>query len=317
MKIVVLENLKVPQERIEEMAKPLVEAGHEFKYYPEKTTDSDEMVKRCQGADIITLANNPLPEEVLDQLDQLKYINVAFTGVDHIPLIKAKDRDILVSNAAGYANTAVAELVIGMTLNLLRQLRASDQEVRLTEDFPGIRQGSEIKGKTVGIIGTGKIGKETAKLFKAFGANLMGFNRSRDQELIDMGMDYSSLEELLAQSDIITIHLPLNRETQQFFGENQLKAMKESAILINCARGPIVDAKALAEALAEGEIAGAGIDVFDSEAPLREDHPLLSAPNTLLSPHIGYFTHEAMDIRAQIAFENIYQYLKDQPQNLV
>ncbi|MGF3076678.1 NAD(P)-dependent oxidoreductase [Facklamia sp. P12945] len=317
MKIVVLENLKVPQERIEELAKPLIEAGHEFKYYPEKTTDPDEMIKRCQGADIITLANNPFPEEVLDQLDMVKYINVAFTGVDHIPLIKAKDRDILVSNAAGYANTAVAELVLGMTLNLFRQLKASDQEVRMTEDFPGIRQGSEIKGKTVGIIGTGKIGKETAKLFKAFGANLMGFNRSRDQELINMGMDYSSLEELLAKSDIITIHLPLNRETQQFFGKDQLQAMKKSAVLINCARGPIIDSDALAQALKDGEIAGAGIDVFDSEAPLREDHPLLTAPNILLSPHVGYFTHEAMDLRAQIAFENIYRYLENQPQNLV
>lgn len=316
MKISLIENLRVPEEQIHQLAEPLIKAGHEFVYYPEKTNDPDELLDRCQGAEIVMLANNPLPASVVKQLDQTQYLNVAFTGLDHIPLELAKEKEISVSNAAGYSNTAVAELVIGLTLNLMRQIKQSDQDVRTTSSFPGMIQGQEIKGKTVGIIGVGKIGIETARLFKAFGANLIGHSHSESPEALDLGMSYLTFEEVLKESDILSLHLPLNEETKGMLNAECFKMMKKDALFINCARGPIVDNQALAEALNSEEIAGAGIDVYDMEPPLTEDYPLLTAKNTLLTPHIGYLTDQAMEKRAQIVFENTYAYLEGKPQNL-
>lgn len=316
MKIALLEPLRVPSELIEELARPIEEAGHEFVYYDEKTTDTDELARRSEDADIVMIANNPYPEAAFADADQLKLINVAFTGVDHVDLSAAAERDIDVCNAAGYSNTAVAELTIGLTLDLFRQISESHREMR-TETFEAPFQGREISGKTVGIIGTGEIGGQVARLFKAFGADVIAYNRSEKEELKAIGVEYKSLEDVLKESDIVTIHLPQTEETIDFIGEEELSLMKDSAILINCARGPIVNTKALADALNNEEIAGAGVDVFDTEPPLPSDNPLIHAKNVVLTPHIAYLTDEAMVLRAQIAFDNTLAYLNGEPKNLV
>ena len=317
MKIVLTESLNVPKEKINQLAQPLIDAGHEFTYYPQASPKSSELVRRCNKADIIMLANTPFPVEALDQLEQVKYINIAFTGVDHVPVAEAKERGIQVSNASGYSTTAVAELVLGLALNLYRQLKQSDIDARKTADFPGLITGSEIKGKTLAIIGTGKIGCETARLFKALGADLIAYSRSENPDFIKLGGRYTSLDEALKLADIISLHLPYSEDTHHIIGEDQLALLKDSAILINCARAGVVDTNALCQALTFGKLAGAAVDVFDSEAPLREDHPLLTCQNILLTPHIGYLTHEAMVHRAEIAFDNTHKFLQGKAQNLV
>ncbi|NLY62380.1 MAG: hydroxyacid dehydrogenase [Erysipelothrix sp.] len=316
MKVALLEPLNVPDSVINELAKAITEKGHEFVYYNEKTTDNAELIKRSQDADIVMIANNPYPSAVIDQLPDLKLINVAFTGVDHVGVKDANNQDIIISNAAGYANQAVAELAIGLVLDLYRQITVGNEEIR-SENFAGPFQGREIKGKTVGVIGTGKIGIETAKLFKAFGATLIGYDPYPSQDAKELGLEYVELNELLERSDIVTLHLPLIDSTRNLISENEFKLMKDSAILINCARGPIVDNDKLAEALNNDVIAGAGIDVFDIEPPLASDYKLLTSKNAILTPHVGFLSDEAMVLRAQIAFDNTLAFLDGKPTNIV
>lgn len=301
---------------IEELAAPLREAGHEFVYYEEKTTDVAELAERSADADIVIIANNPYPKEAFEEAADLKLINVAFTGIDHVDQAAAKDQEIQIANTAGYSNTAVAELVIGLTIDVLRKISFGNDSVRHGEDVQ-LYQGNEIKGKTVGIIGTGSIGLETAKLFKAFGANLIGYNRTEKEEAKALGLNYVSLDELLKTSDIVSVHLPLNDETENTLSREKLKLLKPEAVVINAARGPIIDNDALADLLNDGKIAGAGIDVFDMEPPISEDYPLLSAKNAVLTPHVAYLTDESMVIRANIAFDNVEKFLEGNPQNIV
>lgn len=316
MIIKLLESLRVPESLIDELAAPLKEAGHEFIYYDEKTTNVDELSKRSEDADIVIIANNPYPKEAFAKAKNLKLIDVAFTGVDHVDQAAAKEQDVQIANAAGYSNTAVAELVIGLTLDVYRRISFGNDSIQQGEDVV-LYQGNEIRGKTVGIIGTGSIGLETAKLFKAFGANLIGYNRSEREEAIELGLEYVSLDDLMAQSDIISVHLPLNDETKNTLSREKLEMMKESAVLINAARGPIIDNDALAELLNEGKIAGAGIDVFDMEPPIPADYPLLSAKNAVLTPHVAYLTDESMVARAHIAFDNVEQFIEGNPKNII
>ncbi|MGE6600460.1 2-hydroxyacid dehydrogenase [Lysinibacillus sp. FSL M8-0216] len=317
MLVKLLEPLNVSDSIIEKLAEPIKQAGHEFVYYNEKTTDRAELARRSEGADVIMIANNPYPTEVIDQNANLKLINVAFTGVDHVGIGQARNQDVMVCNAAGYANQAVAELTIGLVLDVYRHITQGDKEIH-ADNFPGAFQGSEIKGKTVGLIGTGKIGMMTARLFKAFGAKIVASDQSRRNPAAEvLGIEYMELDELLAQSDIVSLHIPLLSSTKGLISKEKLELMKESAILINCARGPIVDNDALADALNEGRIAGAGIDVFDMEPPIPGDYKLLQAKNAILTPHVGFLTNEAMELRAKIAFDNTMAFIEGKPQNII
>ncbi|HAJ70168.1 MAG TPA: hydroxyacid dehydrogenase [Alkalibacterium sp.] len=309
MKVALLEPLRVSKEMIEKLAQPIKELGHEFIYYDKKTTKPDVLLERSRDVDVVMIANNPYPKKVVDQLDQTKLINVAFTGVDHVARDAAKEKGIKIANASGYSDQSVAELVIGLTLDIYRSLSQGNQDIRKIP-FKGMIQGNEIRGKTVGIVGTGKIGLKTAELFKAFGANLVGYNRTEKEETKKMGLKYLTLDELLSESDIVSVHLPMNNETENFLSEEKLNSMKSSAILINCARGPIVDNKHVANLLNNDRLAGAGIDVFDMEPPLPENYPLLHAKNAVLTPHVAYLTDEAMVKRAEIVFSNTVQFLK-------
>lgn len=316
MIIKLLEPLRVPKDMIEELAQPIKDMGHEFVYYEEKTTDTNELIKRSENADIVMIANNPYPSEVIEASEKLKFINIAFTGVDHVDAEAANKKDIKIANAAGYSNQSVPELAIGLTLDVYRGISSGNTEVR-SKDFLGPFQGREIKGKTVGIVGTGQLGTRTAELFKAFGANLIGYNRSENEEAKALGMTYHDLETVMSESDIISVHLPLTEDTRGIISKEMLSKMKESAIIINTARGPVIDSDALADALNADEISGAGLDVFDMEPPIPADYPLLAAKNTVLTPHVGFLTDESMVLRAEIVFENTLAYLKGKPQNLV
>lgn len=315
MKISLLEPLNVPNELIEELARPIEDMGHEFVYYDEKTTDVDELTERTGDSDIVIIANNSYPKEAFENAENLKLINVAFTGIDHVDTEAAKEKGVKVANAAGYSDQSVAELVIGLILNVYRQITVGNEDIRRA-NFTGPIQGIELKGKTVGIIGTGNIGLQVAELLKAFGVNLIAYSNSEKQEALDLGVEYKSLDEVMSESDIVTIHVPNNKETKGMISREKLSLMKDSAILINCARGPIIDNDALAELLNNDQIAGAGIDVFDMEPPIPSDYDLLHAKNAVLTPHVAFLTDEAMVKRANIVFDTTTAYLNGEEKNI-
>lgn len=315
MHIVLLEPIGVPDTCIQELAADLISAGHRLTCYPTRTTDPQELGRRSRDADIIIIANTPYPAEAIRQADHLKMIDVAFTGIDHIDTAACTSRGITICNAANYANQPVAELAVGLAIALLRSIPAADTAAR-TGNTSAAFTGREIAGRTVGIIGTGRIGLAAARLFSAFGANILAFSRSESEAAHALGITYVPLDTLLRESDIISLHVPATPETHHLINAERLALMKPSAILINCARGSVVDNAALARALTEGTIAGAGIDVFDTEPPLPQDYHLLAAPNTILTPHIGFLSEESMRRRAEIVFQNITAYLSSSPENV-
>ncbi len=315
MNISLIEPLGVPTSMIEELAAPIKAKGHSFKYYDNKTTDVEELKRRSAGQDIVMIANNKYPAEVVEASGNLKMLAVAFTGIDHVGLDACRKNNVMVCNCAGYSNICVAEQAVGMAISLMRFFNTCDRIVREGGTSAGLA-GTEICGKRIGIIGCGQIGAMTAKLFLAFGAEVVAYARHTRPEVEALGVKYVSLDELLSSSDIISLHTPNNASTKGMIGRDEIAKMKRSALFINCARGPIVDNKALADALNEGRIAGAAIDVFDMEPPIPADYPLLNAKNTLLTPHVAFLTKEAMVRRAKIEFDNVMAYLDGKPENV-
>lgn len=313
MKISLIDPLLVDDKIIEKNKKKLEDLGHEFQYFKDSAKDDDEIIERLNDSDVAIITNNKFSKKVIDNTN-LKLIDVAFTGYNHVDMTACKENDIIVENASGYSDDSVAELVIGLTISLMRKFDKNNKNIFEDESFNLL--GQIIKGKTVGIIGTGKIGTRVIELFKAFGANILAFNRSKKDEVKNLGAKYVGLEELLKNSDIVSIHLPQNDETIGFIGKYELDLMKDKAVLINCARGPIVDNKYLAKLLNEDKLR-AGIDVFDMEPPLEKDYPLRNAKNVLLTNHVGYLTEEAMKIRCEIVFDNLYKFLDGEIVNRV
>ena len=314
MNIVLLESLAVSKELLDQYTKPLIAAGHTFKAY-ERNDDISTQIERCKDADILIIANMPLKGEVIESCQNLKFIDIAFTGVDHADIKAAEKKGIAVSNASGYSNDSVAELTLCMMLSLLRNVPQVDQRCRNGETKDGL-VGNELRGKTVGIIGTGAIGSRVAELCRAFGCRTIAYN-GFSQKKSTQEMTYLPLEEMLGQSDIVTLHCPVTDQSRGLINEESLKAVKEGAILINAARGSVVDSKALADALNSGRVAGAGIDVFEKEPPLDKDHPLLHTPNTIVTPHVAFATAESMEKRAEIVFDNINSWLSGNQINKV
>lgn len=303
MKIVFLEPLGVSVESIENECKILTDLGHEVTIYHDRCPEKN--IERSIDADIVIQSNMPLRKEYFDACPNLKMLSIAFTGLDHIDLAECKRRGIVVNNAAGYSTEAVAEEVICMMIGLYRHVIDNDKITRSCSRN-ALLPGREIAGKTIGIIGMGAIGQRTAKLAQAFGCKVIAWNRTPKE--VD-GVEMVSKETLLREADIITLHIALNDETRNFITAKEIKMMKESAIIINAARGPVVNCKDLADALRCGRIAGAAVDVYDKEPPLDNDNPLFEAPNTMLLPHIGFATEEAFATRLKIVIANVIRFL--------
>ena len=314
MKIVLLESLGVPEEVLNACAKPLVDAGHTFEAYP-KNTDPQVQIERAKDADVIMIANMPLSGEVISACPNLKFIDVAFTGVDHVDLEAARAKNVKVSNAAGYSTQAVAELSLGMMLSLLRNVPQVEERCRNGQTKDGL-VGCELRGKTVGIVGAGAIGRRTAELCHAFGCTVLG-NRRHVTGNESGYIEFVSLDELLSRSDIVSLHCPLNDSTRGLINADSIAKMKNGAILINAARGPVVDSQALADALNSGKLGGAGIDVFEIEPPLALDHPLLHSKNTIVTPHVAFATAESMKARCEIVFNSLQQWMNGNQVNVI
>lgn len=277
-------------------------------------TDAGEVASRCADAEIVISNKVPVTREAMSHMPRLRMIAVAATGMNNIDLDAAADMGVEVRNAVGYSTHSVAEATLSAALSLLRQTvyyddYFKDGEYASTERiFNFGRPIGQLYGHRWGIIGLGNIGREVARLAEAFGCLVSYHSTSgvkRQERWPEM-----SLGELLAGSDVVSIHAPLNDATRGLIGRTQLKAMKQSAIIINVARGGIIDESALAEALDAKEIAGAALDVFSQE-PLREsplygirDHYML-----LASPHTAWASGEAIDRLIECIVANISDYL--------
>jgi D-3-phosphoglycerate dehydrogenase len=316
MKIVMIEPINISMMKIEEYRQILEAEGHQLIAYSARAESDEEMVKRAEDADILIIANQPLSAEVINAAKNLKMISVAFTGFDHIAMDACRENDILVSNSSGYANQAVAELVFGLTIDLMRKINDSDTAVRAGKTRAGLI-GNELSGKNFGIIGFGSIGQKTARIADAFGCNILVDDHKEHQLGEELDVEYLPIAELMQKSDIVSLHVPLKDSTVDLIDAEEIALMKNSAVLINAARGPVVNSEALAEALNNERIAGAGIDVFEMEPPIPKDHPLLNAKNTILTPHTAFATEEAFIKRAEIVFNNIEAWLAGKPQNVV
>ena len=314
MNIVLLESLGISENLLKECAKPFLDAGHTFTAY-EKNTDPAVQIERAKDADVIMIANMPLSGEVISACPNLKYIDVAFTGVDHVDLDAARAKGVKVSNAAGYSNEAVAELTLCMMLALLRNVPQVEARCRAGQTKDGL-VGVELMGKTVGIVGVGAIGTRTAELCHAFGCKVLGNKRHVRGDEPDY-IEFVSLEELLSRSDIVSLHCPLNEDSRGMINKDTIAKMKPGALLINAARGPVVDSQALADALNNGDLGGAGIDVFETEPPLDLDHPLLHSKNTIVTPHVAFASAESMETRCKIVFDNIAQWMNGHQTNII
>lgn len=315
MKIVLLESLGIPAELLKSYADKLEAKGHTFAAY-EKNTDAQVQIDRAKDADVIMIANMPLKGEVIRACKNLKFINVAFTGVDHVDLAAAKEMGVKVSNASGYSTQSVAELALGMMLSLLRNVPQVEERCRAGKTKDGL-VGTELRGKTVGIVGAGAIGQNTGRLCKAFGCKVIAYNHRPKQAAEGTIDEFVDLDTLARESDIISLNCPLNDSTRGMFDFGRIAMMKKTAILINVARGPVVDSRALADALNEGRIAGAGIDVFETEPPLDVNHPLLHTPNTIVTPHVAFASKESMALRAQIVFDSLDSFLAGKQVNVI
>ena len=311
MKISLIDPLEVKESYILEQKEKLEKLGHEFTYYKESAKDCEEKIARLKDTDIAMITNKPISRKVIENTN-LKLIDVAFTGVDHVDLEASKEKGIKVLNASGYSDDSVAELVIGLTIGVLRKFNQNMENI--FERQNNYLLGSLIKGKTFGVIGTGHIGKKLIELLQVFGCKIIAYSRTEKDDIKALGVEYVDLKTLLKESDIVSLHIPNNKETKHFLGKDQLDLMKEGAVLINCARGAVVDNDYLAKLLNEDKLR-AGIDVFDMEPPLPEDYPLRNAKNVILTNHVAFYTEEAMQIRADIVFDNLYSYLKGEIKN--
>lgn len=304
MKIVAVEPIGITSEKAQEMKAILKLQNADFEVYTDRQESPEILRERMRDADAVIVSNIPIRKEILSECPKLKILMVAFTGLDHIDLEYCRQNNIVVRNAAGYATTAVAELAVGLMLDSYRRLTVLDAATRQC----GTRNnflGRQLKGKVVGIVGTGAIGRETARLLLAFGCKVVAWSRTQREELSGMGIQYLPLEDLMRQADIVSLHLPLTEQTHHIISREMLALCKPTALIVNTARGNVVDIDALAEMLENGKIAAAAFDVFEKEPPLAENHPLLKAPNCLVVPHIGYATREAFDIRIDICVETL------------
>lgn len=306
MKISLIDPLEVDRQIIENHKEKIESLGHEFEYFEESARSDEEKIERLKDTDIAIITNKPLTSQVINNT-KLDLIDVAFTGVDHVDLDACKEKGIKVLNASGYSDDSVAELVIGLTISVLRKFNENRGNIFNGEN--NYLLGELIKGKTFGVIGTGNIGSKLIDLLSVFGCKIIAYSRTEKEEIKAKGVEYVNLDTLLKESDIVSLHIPNNKETKGFLGSEELDLMKEGAVLINCARGAVVDNDYLAKLLNEDKLR-AGIDVFDMEPPLPEDYPLRNAKNVILTNHVAFYTKEAMEIRADIVFDNLYQYLE-------
>lgn len=287
-----------------------MEALGEFTVY-DRTAPS-ELLERSEGAEVLITNKTLITAENMAELPNLKYIGVLATGYNVVDIDAAKARGIVVANIPAYSTNSVAQMVFAHVLNITQHVgHYADENAKgrwsSNADFCYWDTNLvELDGKKMGIVGLGNIGKATARIALAFGMEVLAYT-SKEQKDLPLGVKKVTLDELFAESDVLSLHCPLTPDTKEMVNANRLRMMKPNAILINTGRGPLVNEQDLADALNEGRIAGAGLDVLSVE-PALANNPLLSAKNCFITPHIAWATKEARTRLMDIAVNNLKSY---------
>jgi len=275
---------------------------------------SDADLARCVAA--LPFGHPTCDAALMDRMPNLKVVSNHGVGVDHIDVAAAEQRSIAVGNTPGCLDASTADMTIALLLAAARNVVVGDHYARspeFTHHDPSLLIGKEVTGSTLGIIGMGRIGTKVAERARGFEMRILYHNRNRREDVErDLGVEYASLEQLLADSDFVSLNCPLSEETTGLIGREELQRMKPSAILINMARGPVVDTEALYHALTTGDIAAAGLDVTDPE-PLPRDHPLLSLENVVILPHLGSASDRTRHRMMEMTVENLFAGLNNRP----
>ncbi|MES2646022.1 MAG: D-2-hydroxyacid dehydrogenase [Bacteroidota bacterium] len=285
-------------------------------------TPANQVAERCSGAAIVLTNKTPLRADIIGRLDSLKFIGVLATGYNIVDVLAAKQKGIIVSNVPGYGTASVAQLTIALLLELCLHVQKHSDSVMQGKwarsadwsfwDYPLV----ELAGKSFGIIGFGRIGQQVADVGTAFGMNIIGYSKTQTDQTHRNNFKWAQLPELLAESDVVSIHCPLVPATQGLINHETLTMMKRSAFLLNTSRGPIVVEEDLANALNNNIIAGAGIDVLSVEPP-SENNPLFKAKNCIITPHIAWATKEARTRLMDLVVKNVSSFQMGSPINIV
>jgi len=314
--------------------------GQDISFSEEKLTDAT--VGSVKDAEVISVFTNSIvSKEIIDALPNLKLINTSSTGFDHIDVDYCKHKGVKVSNVPAYGSVTVAEFTFGLILSLSRNIYDAYHNLREDADFDiSALQGFDLNGKTLGVIGTGKIGKNVIKIAKGFSMNVLAYDLYPDEAFAkENNFEYKSLEEVLSSADVITLHAPYNKSSHHLINKSHISLMKKGVYLVNTARGELVDTDALIWGIKEGIIAGAGLDVLEGERELKEeveilasenraqrvkdyktlleDRVLIDMPNVIVTPHIAFDSKEAEMRILETTAENIKGFLSDKPQNIL
>ncbi|RJQ25964.1 hydroxyacid dehydrogenase [Candidatus Parcubacteria bacterium] len=311
--------------------------GNNLLFFEEKLNE-DFDISKIKDIEIISVfIYSDLKKDILDKLPNLRFIATRSTGYDHIDLEECKKRNILIENVPTYGEYTVAEHTFSLILALSRRIIESYKKVREWNFSPEGLTGFDLNKKTLGVIGVGNIGKNVIKIAKGFGMEVLGHKKNPDPEL-EKSLDFKlvDLETLLKNSDIITLHIPFSKETRHLLGEKEFEKMKDGVVIINTARGGIIDTNALVKALETGKVRAAGLDVLEEEPLLREEkellsksfdkkellcvlenHLLLSNPNVVITPHNAFNSKEALENITKTTLKNIHEFTGNNFQNQV
>ncbi|MCX6752138.1 MAG: hydroxyacid dehydrogenase [Candidatus Nomurabacteria bacterium] len=299
--------------------------------------------EKAKDSDVVCVfVNSVVNKKVIDALPNLKFIATRATGYNNIDCEYAQTKGIKVSNVPAYGSHTVAEFAFGLILNLSRNILKANNYIKEKSDFNYFleMEGFDLVDKTLGIIGTGKIGKNVLKIAKGFGINVIAYDLYPDLVFAkENNFQYKTFEEVISQSDIITLHAPSTKENVHLINKNNISTMKKGVLLVNTARGELIDTDALVWGLKEGIIAGAGLDVLEGENELKdemelltsssrlartndyktmlEDHVLMEMPNVIITPHIAFYTREAVSEIFKTTIANIKGFIDNNPINLV
>jgi glycerate dehydrogenase len=284
-------------------------------------TTEEEIIDRARQAEVLIVNKVPIRKKTLDQLPHLRCICLLATGYNNIDIQAAGERGIVVCNAVGYGSASVAQHVFALLLTLTHRISDHNKSVQegkwsAHRDFSyWLHTIPELKGSTFGIYGFGKIGQQVATIAQAFGMNILATHKHPERDKRP-GVTFVPIEELFAQSDVVSLHAPLTKENEGIVNKKLLQKMKSSAILINTGRGGLVHEKDLAEILREKVIFGAALDVLSQEPPPK-DHPLFGLDNCIITPHMAWAAKEARERLLDITVENISAYLHGDPRNKI
>lgn len=283
----------------------------------DRPASMDEQIERARGAHVIINTRGAVkwPADALRALPDLRMIATCSIGVDMIDIRAAKELGIVVSNQPGRTAPVVAEHVIGLMFAAAK--RAAFQTAELKAGRWTLIQNLTLQGKTLGIVGTGNVGREVARIANALGMSCIAwtFNPS-PQHAQRIGVQFVPLDQLLQESDVVSLHVRLSPDSRRIIGRRELALMKPNAILVNAGRGELVDTDALVQALHDGNLAGAALDVFDQE-PIPPDHPILACDQVVLTPHIADQTPEGVELLNEGAVSNVIAFLQGRPENVV